>query len=94
MADAFGEHPRLPRPGRGDDPGRTAGVGHGGQLIGSQIGRRFPVAGDGEQAGIDRVAVDHGMPGEAGGEVDKLTWAPVTESSPAVGQHDIGSTFG
>ena len=38
VAQALGEDARLARAGRGDDPGRAAGVGDGGQLVGRQVG--------------------------------------------------------
>ena len=58
VAQPLGQHPGLARAGGGDDAGRPAGVGDGGQLVGRQRGRRRPVAGDGQAAGVDGVPVD------------------------------------
>ena len=59
VAQALGEDARLARAGRGDDAGRAAGVGDGGQLVGREVGARGDLGGhDGQRAEVDRVAVD------------------------------------
>ena len=70
VPDPFGQDPGLPRPGRGDDPGRPTGMRHRRQLIRRQLRVRLGQPSGGEQTRVDGVAVDHAprrCPGQGAG---------------------------
>ena len=82
----LGEHSGLARTGRRDDPGSSAAVGDGGELVGCELGggglitqrceRASPEVGDRDDGGA--VVVDHGPVERAG----------VAPARPRIG-HDI-----
>ena len=86
MTDAGGEHPGLPRPGRGDDPGRADQVGHRLVLVRRQFDRGLDEGRDGGiQAQVYRLVVYHRLM-----EIERLTGTTVNPYRGPIGSGDIG----
>ena len=89
VAQPLGQHPGLPRPGRGDHPGGARPVADRGQLVRRQLGFGFAVGRRIEPAGLRAPPVDDADPGGEGRRVRRAT---VDEQRGAVGQGDVGRT--
>ena len=89
VAEPLGEDPRLAGPGGGDDAGRSAPVGDGGQLVGCELGPRLdPGRHRAQVPGVDRLGPHQHGRGQDGG-VDVVGWPAVDPRDGAVGEQDV-----